>query len=208
MKPDIVIILPELEQVRNFLAELNIKSLTVSNKTVSDILSSIVYLGKEFGREEQAHKISSEIKSKINQIKAETKKSLRPKVLIIVERSMGTGVIEDACVAGRNTFYDELLELAGASNAFKDETIAYPILSAEGIIHLNPDFIIELVPQLERTGLHQSQLIHDWQSLPQIHAVKNNRITVMSQDYAVIPGPRFIQFLETLARTIHPEIVW
>jgi len=208
LKPDVVILIPEIEQVKKFLSELGIKYLAVSNKTVSDIVSSIDYLGKKFKVEQQAKKIIENIQTKIEQIKVKTKNVTRPKVMIVIERSMGMGVIEDVYVAGRNTFYDELIEMAGGINAYQDEKIAYPILSAEGLIHLNPDFIIDLVPQLEQTGLQQSLLIKDWQSLPQLDAVKNDRVVIMSQDYAVVPGPRFIIFLEDLARIIHPEIDW
>lgn len=208
LKPDVVIILPEIEQIKNFLSELGIRYLAVSNQTILDILSSIEYLGKEFNAEQQAEKILENIRSKITQIKYKTKDLSRPKVMIVIERSMGTGVIEDVYVAGRSTFYDELIEMAGGTNAYQDEKISYPTLSAEGIIHLNPDFIIDLVPQLEQTGLQKSLLIKDWQSLPQINAVKNDRIKIMNQDYAVVPGPRFILFLEDLAQIIHPGIDW
>jgi iron complex transport system substrate-binding protein len=208
LKPDVVIFLSEFETTKNFLAELGINYLTVSNKTVSDIRASIQLLGKEFGVERQAEHISTDIRSKINQIEKKTEDLIRPKILIVVERTMGTGVIEDVYVAGRSTFYDELIQMAGGINAFENEKIAYPILSAEGIIHLNPDFIIDLVPQLNQTGLSVATLKQDWQSLPQIDAVKNQNIHILSQDYAVIPGPRFIIFLEDLARIIHPEIDW
>lgn len=208
LKPDVVILLSEFEQIKNFLTELGIKYLTVSNKTVPDILSSIGYLGKEFDVGQQAEQILIEIRSKIYQIEKKTGDSIRPKILIVVERTMGTGVIEDVYAAGKNTFYDELIQMAGGINAFDNEKIAYPILSAEGIIHLNPDFIIDLVPQLEQIGLSAATLEKDWQSLFQIGAVKNQHVHILSQDYAVIPGPRFIIFLEDLARLIHPEIDW
>jgi iron complex transport system substrate-binding protein len=148
------------------------------------------------------------MRSKIERIKQKTSHSDRPKVLIVVERTLGTGAIEDVYVAGKNTFYDELINMAGGMNAFEDEKIAYPIVSAEGIIHLNPEFIIDLIPQLDQTGLSLRTLEKDWASLPQIDAVKNNQVHILSQDYAVIPGPRFILFLEDLARMIHPEIDW
>jgi iron complex transport system substrate-binding protein len=208
LKPNVVILLSEFEQIKDFLSELGIKYLAVSNKTVPDILSSIDYLGKEFGVEQQAEQIIFDIQSKINQIKKKTEDSIRPKILIVVERTMGTGVIEDVYAAGKNTFYDELIQMASGINAFKDERIAYPILSAEGIIYLNPDFIIDLVPQLEQTGLKVETLAKDWQSLSQLNAVKNHHVHILSEDYAVIPGPRFILFLEDLARMIHPEIDW
>lgn len=208
LKPDVVILLPEFEQIKNFLTELKINYLSVSNKTVSDILDSIEFLGNEFGVEQKAEKIAKEIRTKIERIKQKTENSIKPKVLIVIERTMGTGVIEDVYIAGKNTFYDELIGMAGAINAYEDEKIAYPILSAEGIIHLNPDFIIDLVPQLNQTGLNSTMLKKDWNCLNQVAAVKNRHVYIMRQDYAVIPGPRFIIFLEDLARIIHPEIDW
>jgi len=208
LKPDVVVLLPENEQVKNSLSELNIKYLVVNNKNVSDILKSIDFLGKEFSVNKKAENITSNIRVKMNRIQAKTNDSNRPKVMIVVERTMGTGVIEDIYIAGKNTFYDELINMAGGRNAFENEMIAYPILSAEGIIHLNPDFIIELVPQLEHTKISISLLLKDWQSLPQLNAIKNHHIYLISQDYAVIPGPRFILFLEDLVRMIHPEIDW
>jgi iron complex transport system substrate-binding protein len=208
LKPDIVVLLTEFESIKSSLSELGIKYLEVDNKTVSEIMASIDYLGKQFGAEQQAKKMLAEMRSKIERIKQKTSRSVRPKVLIIVERTLGTGAIEDVYVAGKNTFYDELINMAGGINAFGDEKIAYPIVSAEGIIHLNPEFIIDLIPQLDQTGLSATTLQKDWESLPQIDAVKNHQVHILSQDYAVIPGPRFILFLEDLARMIHPEIDW
>lgn len=205
LQPDVVILLSEFDLIKTLLSELGIHYLTVNNKTVSDILASIESIGKEFGAIQQADRLVVDMRQKIDRIKARTQNAIRPNVLIVVERTLGTGVIEDVYVAGRNTFYDELLEIAGGMNAYQSEKIAYPILSAEGIIHLNPDFIIELVPQLAQTGLSPSLLEQDWQSLGQINAVKSDQIFIMSEDYAVVPGPRFILFLEDLARLIHPE---
>ena len=155
LKPDVVVLLSGFESIKNSLSELGIKYLEVENKTVAEIMESIDYLGKQFSVEQQAKTILAEMRSKINRIKQKTNHSTRPKVLIVVERNLGTGAIEDVYVAGKNTFYDELINMAGGINAFEDEKIAYPIVSAEGIIHLNPDFIIDLIPQLDQTGFER-----------------------------------------------------
>ena len=42
----------------------------------------------------------------------------------------------------------------------------------------------------------------------EILQLKNGRLYFFSQDYAVIPGPRFIQLLEAMATVIHPEVDW
>ena len=206
LKPDVVLVLPEFRQIKSFLAELKINYLEVNNKTIADILASIRYLGRELGAGEKAEQIVAQLQEKLNVINDRTRTLARPKVMICIERSLGTGRIENVYIAGRNTFYDELIQYAGGKNAFDNDKIAYPVLSAEGIIHLNPDFIFDLVPQIDQTGLTESMLVKEWDSLGHLDAVQQNHVYVITSDYAVIPGPRFILFLEKLARTIHPEI--
>lgn len=208
LKPDVVILLSNFQQISNFLSELHIAQLSVSNETVSEIVSSIGFLGKTVAAEQRAEDLLNDIHLKIHHIEAKTKEAKRPKVMIVVERTMGAGKIENVYIVGKNTFYDELIQMAGGVNAFESTKIAFPILSAEGIIHLNPDFIIDLVPQLEQTGLSATDLKKDWKILSQLDAVKNQQVYILSEDYAVIPGPRFILFLADLAKIIHPEIDW
>jgi len=208
LKPDMVLLLPESQQVKNFLSQLGIPHLEIANKTIADILNGIALLGKTFGAEQQADTLLARIRARIDRIRKLTANRDRPGVLIVIERSWGTGLIRDVYIAGKNTFYDELLRYAGGRNAFSDERIAYPRLSAEGILQLNPDFIIDLVPQLNKKQLTVARVAKDWDSLAQLSAVKNHRIHIMYQDYAVVPGPRFIQFLDDLARIIHPEMNW
>ena len=39
-------------------------------------------------------------------------------------------------------------------------------------------------------------------------AVKDGRVLIPDRDYALIPGPRFLELVEYLARAIHPEVRW
>lgn len=208
LEPDIVIILPEHERVKNFLTELGLKYLTVNNKTIQDILSAIATIGKECGAEKRANELIAAINSRIQKIQQKTQNLPRPKVLISIGRTMGSGSLKDVYIAGKNTYYDELINYAGGRNAYKNEKIAYPMLSAEGIIHINPEIIIDMVADLSSNGLTEEMVRKEWQSVSSVDALKNNRLFVFSRDYIVIPGPRFILLLEDIARTVHPEIKW
>lgn len=208
LKPDLVLLTDDFQHTKAFLSQLGIKYLSLNNKTVADIRLSIAYLGKLLGTDSRAEEILKEIDAKISAIQYRTEATYRPKVMIVIERTMGTGAIEDVYIAGKNTFFDELIEMAGGKNAYQDGKITYPIVSAEGISHLNPEFIIDLIPQLKQTGLDSLKVVNDWFSLPQVEAVNKRQIYIISDDYAVIPGPRFHLFLELLARIIHPEIDW
>ncbi|MBL7093940.1 ABC transporter substrate-binding protein [candidate division KSB1 bacterium] len=208
LKPDLVLILPEQENVKQFLAELNLQYLIINNKTVSDIFAGIKTIGNTFEKAKLAKNLLFSLKSRLEKIKGETKNSDRPGVLISVGRALGTGGLADVYAAGKDTYFDELIKLAGAKNVVEINNIAYPLLSAEGIIYLNPDIIVDFATDFEKQNLDEYQVINDWDALPDVNAVKNHRIYVRGQSYAVIPGPRFIILLEDMAQIFHPEIEW
>ena len=208
LNPDCVFVLHEQEEVHKYLYELQLKFVTVRDETLEDILDSVRTIGEVCGVEEKAGDIIAHIESRMQTVKDVTGGLPRVKVLISVGRNPGTGSLEDVYCAGRNTLYDELITCAGAVNAYDGHTIAYPVLSAEGLYHLNPDIIIDLIPDIDSRGLNKTAVIDDWQSIKGVAAVKNNRVHVLSSDYAVIPGLRFILFLEDMARLIHPDATW
>jgi iron complex transport system substrate-binding protein len=208
LKPDLVILLPEQEKVKQYLNELDIKHLTVNNKTISDIKNTIKTIGNICSAQVNANSLLSKIKSTIEKIKSKTKGVEKPKVIISIGRTPGTNGVKDVYIAGENTSYDELINIAGGINAFDDSNIAYPMLSAEGLIHLNPDIIFDFIVNLEKNNLDRELALKDWQTIKSVEAVKNNRVKILSSDYISIPGPRFILLLKDLAKNIHPEIDW
>jgi ABC-type Fe3+-hydroxamate transport system substrate-binding protein len=64
---------------------------------------------------------------------------------------------------------------------------------------------VDLLPELDSKGKSESSARSDWNKIHELSAVKNGRVYVLTAYYAVIPGPRFIQTLEEMARLIHPE---
>ena len=207
-KPDLVLILPEQENVKEFLIELNLLYLVINNKTVSDILEGIKIIGNTFGKSDLSEKLLFNLKSRLEKIKSKTNNTTKPAVLITVGRALGTGGLTDVYAAGKYTYFDELINLAGARNVVEIKNIAYPQLSIEGILHLNPDIIVDFATGFKNQNLTEYQVLKDWDSLRDINAVKNQHVYVRDQSYAVIPGPRFIILLEDLAQIFHPEIDW
>ncbi len=206
LEPDIVIVLEEHEEVQKFLAELDITCLVVANKNIDDILGTITVLGETFDVEKRSEALVSGIRGRIAEIQKKTDGLPRPSVLISVGRNVGTGSLEDVYVAGGNTYYDELIRYAGGRNAYTGANVPYPVISAEGLLHLDPDCIIDLVPALVGKGVDRAAILKDWETVPGLEARKNGKIFVLDGDYMVIPGPRFVMFLEDLVRILHPEI--
>jgi len=130
------------------------------------------------------------------------------KVLICIEREYGQGSINGVIAVGRDGFYDEILRLSGGKCLFEETGLPFPPVSAESILRANPDIIIDMIPDIEDRGLNRDAVIRDWQALHGVNAVKNNKIYILTQDYLVIPGPRFVMIIEDFAKLIHPEAQW
>lgn len=208
LKPDLVILLPEHENIQKYINELGLKSMVVHNRSIDEILDTIITIGKVCSVEESAHELLSKIKSRMKIIKDKTAGKKRPRVLISIGRTMGYGSLKKVYISGKNTFFDELITYAGGVNVYERHDVAYPNISGEGMLYLNPEVIIDLVPDSGEKNLNETMIIKEWTSFSDVNAVRNNRVHVLNQDYMVIPGPRFILLLEDLARILHPEIEW
>ena len=128
----------------------------------------------------------------------------RPRVLVCVGRNMGSATIDEVYVAGRGGFYDEMITLAGGTNAYQDN-LAFPLITGEGLLRLEPEIIIDMVADLPEKGLSEAAVLKQWDSLADLQAVRDKRVFLFTEDFVVIPGPRFIQILEKMAAVIHPE---
>jgi len=208
LRPDLVILLPEQDQVRRYIAELKLRYLMVDNKTVSDILASIQTIGDAFSMETTTEQLISDIKHRTQLIQQTTGKLPKPRVLISISRTLGNGRLADVYAAGEGTYFSELIAFAGGRNVLTGKNIAYPLLTAEGIISLNPDIIFDFIFGLSPTNLPEAKIKNDWSSLSGISAIERDKIFIINESYSTVPGPRFILLLEKLARLIHPEIDW
>lgn len=206
LDPDLVILLPEHEGAMRFLDELGLRHITVDNKTVRDIIETIETIGTACGAGMAAGALVESIESRMALIREATEGLPRPRVLVAVERTVEAGTLREVYVAGRGTHYDELLRAAGGINAYEGRRIDYPMLTAEGIIHCDPDIIIDIRPLIDADSTRIAGAVRDWETVSTVGAVKNGRVHVLTEDYAVVPGPRFITLLEMMVRIVHPAV--
>ena len=73
---------------------------------------------------------------------------------------------------------------------------------------MNPDVIIEVLGDITRTEVDYEHVGRGWRSLPQVSAVQAKRVHLLHRDFALIPGPRFVQILDEFIRALHPELIW
>lgn len=207
LRPDLVVLRCENEQFVKSFRELGLQLLLVDHDSVEGVLDSMTAIGRRCGAEAEAKKMVADIQAQIHRITERTAGLDRPRVLVVAERTLGTGKIQNVYVTGASGFMNRMILLAGGKNACSDTTAGFPVVSGEGILRMNPQVIIDLdvCNKSKAGGLTPEEILRDWQQLPDVDAVRKGRVHLVNDDFAFIPGPRFILLVEKFARLIHPE---
>jgi iron complex transport system substrate-binding protein len=207
LRADLVIMLQEHEEPKQHLSKPGLNTLVVDHKSISGILNSITAIGKTCGADKKAESIVRDLHVRMERIRQKTDGLTRPRVMISVGRNIGSGTFKDAYISGRDGFYDKMITLAGGVNVYTGG-VAFPVVSGEGIIRMNPEVIIDMIPDLDEKGWDKVMILKEWDAVSQVDAVRKGRVYVFGEDYVVIPGPRFILILEEMAQVIHPKVDW
>lgn len=208
LQPDLVVMLQANKQSRSALKELGLSSLVVSHKDLEGILDSFTKIGKVLGAEAKAAEMVADIQRRIARVEQKTARLHRPRVLISVDRDLGSGRLQGVTVAAADGYFDRIIAIAGGQNACPDAAAPFPQVSREGILWMEPEVIIDVSPPLSETKLDRETILKDWQQVADVEAVRSGRVYVLADDFASVPGPRFILLVEKLARLLHPEVDW
>src|SRR5262245_38823996 len=118
----------------------------------------------------------------------------RPSVLYVLQ----TGPL---ITAGRNTFINDLINIAGGKSISGEETADYPQFSRETVVARAPHGIV--VPSRDGAELvKESDLRRQLATAP---ATPSNRIVWVTPDLVDRTGPRIGNGLEQLAKGLHKE---
>ncbi len=208
LRPDLVVLLEEQSSWLPSFENLNIKTLVVRHKTTDGIIESFGAIGLACGKGAEGRRMRRDFQNRVERIRAKTRPLSRPRVLFVVDRTYGCGQLADIYVAADDGYIDAMIRWAGGQNVYRQRGVRYPVVSAEGILWLNPEVIVDLVPPDTLRRLGRRAILDDWKTLKGVRAVENDRVLIPDRDYAYVPGPRFLELAEYLARAIHPEMKW
>jgi len=173
-RPDLVITLG-FEQQTNLaerLRRIGYNGLTVNIEKVSDLFEAIERIGATTGRLRQANELISRIRRKLRQLASMVGAEAKVRVLWVVQR-------EPLRVAGRGTFVNEMIELAGGENAIGPTVHKYPPIGSEQVIACNADVIIESAMGREDIENQRDRALQHWSKFKYLPAVANNRVFVI-----------------------------
>jgi iron complex transport system substrate-binding protein len=208
LQPDLVIMLNGQQQRQQQLEQLGIKTLVLDNSTIADIKETIQRIADLTGRQNEADKLLTSIQDQIDYVRSKVHDVAPVRTLVGIAHYVNSEQLDTVYIAGQHDFYNELLELAGGVNVYTDTTVKVPSVSAEGIIRMNPDAIIDVFPEQKDHQSDMKQVIKEWQTLRSVNAVKQQRIYIIEHDYASIPGPRIFKLLPEMAQLLHPNLDW
>jgi iron complex transport system substrate-binding protein len=197
LHPDLIVTLPEHADVEPKLRALGFPILRVDHRSLDGIVRSIGQIGEQCGAGERAHRAAAALQEVLAAIRR-IAPGPRPRVLICFGRAED---LRRLTAAAPGTIHDDLITQAGGVNVLTSDSIAYPVLSAEGVIRLDPEVIIEFAAGSRDVAALRRQ----WYRFDSLTAVKTDRVYVFSGDVLSVPGPRFVRFAETIARTIRGE---
>jgi iron complex transport system substrate-binding protein len=208
LETDLVILLVEHQDALVRLDELGIQTLAVDHSRVAGILASITAIADRCGVKERGEGLRGSLENRMSEVQRRFSPSRPlspspPRVLVAVGRLMDKGSGGEVFISGRDGFYDDLISLAGGVNAYREETLKFPAISDEGLVRLDPDVILEMVPDLAG-DVDRRSLMDLWRSKAGIRAVREEKVHILGEDYVVVPGPRFVDLLEDMAEIINP----
>jgi len=205
LQPDLVLALEQQDSTIRQLRALGLPVVAFKNETPDEILHLIRCVGTLLNRNEKAEALCREIDAARETLRAEAATRPRPRVLVSVGRNMGSGRIGDVHAAGPATLFGEIIQLAGGENVYQGEA-PYAALSKEAILRLNPEVILDLIPDIDTLKEYtQTEALRQWQEFGHVDAVVNGRVSIHVADYICMPGPRVAQTMQDLARAIHAE---
>jgi iron complex transport system substrate-binding protein len=200
-KPTLVITLG-FEQQRSLaerLRRIGYDCLTVNIEKISELFEAIDKIGTATGKQYEANQLVSGIRKKLNGLAALVSTKDKVRVLWVVQR-------EPLRVAGRDTFVNEMIELAGGENVMGPTIYKYPPIGAEQVIAGGADVIIEPSMTQENPAAQRGKAIQYWNRFENVPAVTNSRIYVINGDIVSRLGPRLYEGVETIAKCLRPEL--
>lgn len=198
LKPDLCLAIKDgnPEHTIERIEKLGIPIYVIDPRNLNEIMLAINELGALLKSEKQAAVLIQDIRERLNHIQEKISRAAAiPRVFIQITAAPIT-------TAGKDTFINELINLAGGSNLAADKA-GYHRYSWEDVLRLEPDVVIIATMAEGQSPEYLKSLWKNWSILP---AVKNKRVHVIEAAIINRPTPRLLDGLEQIVEYINPGI--
>ncbi|MED3688602.1 ABC transporter substrate-binding protein [Peribacillus butanolivorans] len=168
-------------------------------QSFDEVYESINMIGQATGEHDKAKEIVANMKTKLKEIQEKAKSvkdEERKTVLVEVSPS------PDIYTPGKNTFMNEMLNIISAENAAA-ELDGWAKIDEESMIAANPDVIITTYGYYTKDPVSEVTGRKGWED---VAAVKDGQVFDVHSDLVTRSGPRLIEGVEELAKSVYPNL--
>lgn len=159
---------------------------------IAQTLKGTLAIGEAVDASARASKVYQEIKHGMELTRQPGEK---PTVLFVIGH-------DPLVAAGRGTFGNELVELAGGKNVLDEERGAYPQLDMEAVLALDPQVILDAT--MVSGAESEEESLAMWQPYEALSAKKTGRIHHFGDPSLLRPGPRLGEALNQIKAALAP----
>jgi iron complex transport system substrate-binding protein len=189
LHPDVVLGIPSQAGMAAPLVRAHLRVELIRNDTFDDIFTTLTRLGKLLGRETAASALERRLRAQTTALLRSVNERRHPRVFVVLDTT-------PLYTAGKGSYINTLLEMAGATNVATIRT-PYAQYSAETVVADQPDLILAD----RNAGFDRVLQNEPWRSL---RAVKNGNVAYIPKDQALLrPGPRYNEGLKWLIALMH-----
>jgi iron complex transport system substrate-binding protein len=187
LKPDLVVAHEVLNaRVIPVLKRLGLRLLSANPNRFEKLYAFIRAIGAATGTERAATQLVNAMRARVERVRRQLPKR-RPSAIFVIS-------LEPLWAAGRDTFADEMMTLAGARNALAAAFSGFKAVSLETVLGGAPEVILLAGPKADAVLGHPR-----WQRTP---AAKNRRVYELNPDWVLRESPRSVNGLEQIAECV------
>lgn len=202
LRPDLVITYGSQTDLQSQLKSANIPFFDYRHGGLEHIFVTMRALGTRTGHAAGAEKAVQTLQSAIDAVRKRVAGKKKPKTLLVFGREPGS--LRNIYASGGRGFLHDMLVAAGGDNVLADIDRESAQVNTEMILTRAPEVILELKSANRLNDADLKTVIHPWQTLSSVPAVKNARVIVVMGSGLTVPGPRVAEGVDKLARALHP----
>ncbi len=207
LKPDLVVVQTNPVNLAERLGRLHLHTLEINQDNIAAIYNSIRVVGDATGSSAKAAQLTDSIRIRLAEVQRRAAPLRRTRMMFVVGRSPNR--LDGLVVAGKASYLNEVIQLAGGENVFRDALAAYPEVSLEEVIARNPEVIVDMGDMSDTVGVteeHKRAVVRLWDRLQVVTAVKRHQVFAVAADIYVVPGPRVVDAARAFLSMLHPEM--
>lgn len=192
---DLILLTSEGNSINTYKSLINasFKVFVSSPQNIDGIIKMINDYGVLTNRKQYSEKIAVDISKEKNYLDSINKQNkFFPDCLILVS-------VNPMITINKNVFINEVVELAGFNNIFKNELTDYPAINVESVIFKDPEYIF-VFSDTSNANLCKEIRLELEKNIQFTKAVKYNKIYFLDENLSSRPGPRVMRLVNNLKK--------